>query len=176
MGETFKIVAFNAVPKSGKSTVADALAAGHGFAHLALGDAMRAVLAGLGYPLELFTDPVLKELPRADMYGRTPREMMISLGAWRRSISDQFWIDRMLGTAPVGAAGWVIADVGTLDEVDFIRFVLGAPIIRLVRTGVEAIPDGRILVDPDKTICNDGTPAETAAQVVHFAEAWRQAA
>jgi hypothetical protein len=176
MGADLKIIALNAIPKSGKSTVADALEAGHDYVHLSIGDAMRAALTGLGYPLELFTDPDLKEVPKADMYGLSPRQMMISLGAWGRGISPSFWIDRMRASAPSFYDAWVIADVGTEDEAIFVRMVLGGPIVRLVRPGVEPIPDGRVLLEPDLIFPNDGTPEEAAAALDLFAENWRTAA
>jgi hypothetical protein len=53
---------------------------------------------------------------------------------------------------------------------------LGAPIIRLERTGAEARPDGRILVEPDTKIANDGEPSEAAAAVISFVQKWSQAA
>jgi hypothetical protein len=101
---------------------------------------------------------------------------LISLSDWGRSISEQFWIDRMIADAPFGVAGWVIESVGTEDEVSFVRMVLGAPIIRLERTGADARRDGRIRVEPDTKIANDGDPADDAAAVVSFAQAWSQAA
>ncbi len=82
----------------------------------------------------------------------------------------------MIADAPFGVAGWIIESVGTEDEVAFVRMSLGAPIIRLERTGAEARPDGRILVEPNGKITNDGDPADGAATVVSFAQAWSQAA
>jgi hypothetical protein len=157
MGADIKIIAFNAIPGTDKSTVAEALATRQGYAHLCIGDATRAALAGLEYHLELFTNWTLKELPREDMYGLSPRQLMIRLGAWGRFISPSLWIDRMQARAPRLTAGWVIADVGTEGEDDFVRLVLGGPIVRPQRTGVEPIPDRRVLVDPDHTFSNDGS-------------------
>lgn len=137
---------------------------------------MRAALTGLGYPLELFTDPELKELPRDDMYGRSPRDMLISIGAWGRRISPTFWTDRMMASAPSNVAGLVISDIGTDWEIKFARFELGAPIVRLKRPGVERIEDGRVQTWPDKVIYNHRTPEETAAEVDRFAQEWRLAA
>ncbi len=76
-----KIIALNAIARSARTPVSNALEAGRGYAHLSIGDAMRATLTGLGYELQLFTDPDLKEVPRADMYGLSPPHLMFSLGA-----------------------------------------------------------------------------------------------
>jgi hypothetical protein len=137
---------------------------------------MRRALIGLGYAPELFTNTTLKEVPRVEMYGLSPRQLLISLNNWGRSIDQRFWIDRIIADAPFGVAGWIIGSVGTQDEVACVRMSLGAPIIRLERTGAEARPDGRILVEPDAKITNDGDPADAAAAVVSFAQAWSLAA
>jgi predicted kinase len=75
MGSFIEIVAFNAVPSSGKTTVAAALVELHGWVKLSPAEAMRRALAGLGYPPEIFTDTALKEVPRIDMYGLSPRQL-----------------------------------------------------------------------------------------------------
>ena len=86
MGSFIEIAAFNSVPSSGKTTVADALVELYGWVKLSPADAMRKALEGLGYPPEIFTDTILKEVPRQDMYGRSPRQLLISLSDWGRSI------------------------------------------------------------------------------------------
>lgn len=159
-------VAFNSRPSTGKSTVARYLAANHGFHVAAVGDVLRRALTGMGFDLASFTDTELKELPRAEMHGLSPRGMMLSLGEWGRSIHPQFWLYRVMALVPADAAGVIFEDVGSEMEAAFARDFLGAPLIRFTRDGVEDRFDGRAVLDPDHTVPNDGSVEEAAAAVL----------
>lgn len=63
---------------------------------------------------------------------KTPREIMISMGQWYRSINPFFWIDRLFNTLDPLLNKIVIPDVRFVNEADYLQ-MNNAFLIRLER-------------------------------------------
>lgn len=158
-------------PRSGKSTVAAALVHGFGGKVYSLAAGIREVAREMN--LHAAADAVgdEKDKPHPDLYGATPREVLIRIGENKVRVHGRdFWLRRLLSQiiAETPAAGdflAVIDDVRRFEEGQGLVDI-GATVCTISRTGAPNVEDingwtsGR-----GYTFSNDTTPAECAALV-----------
>jgi dephospho-CoA kinase len=115
----------------GKDTVAKFLCETHGFVQIAFADPLRAGLKAMfGLTDDHFEDRTLKQT-RIDWIGRSPRELMQTLGTeWGRHIvNPEIWqrtaarrIRQILAADPCQhVAGVVLSDIRFDNEAEFVR-------------------------------------------------------
>lgn len=171
------IIGFNSIAGAGKDTITDELVASHGWWRASVADEMRSIAVARGGSLEWYVDRNLKEIPRSELGFITPRQDLINIGREGRANGVTYWIDKLQVTinaaAAAGVPGIAIPDIGSAVEADWVR-ARGGSIIRLERPGVEPIPDGRELVEPNSWIANDKTPQIVAHRCRAFALAWQE--
>jgi hypothetical protein len=134
------ILGLTGQPFNGKDTAANYLVAVHGFHRLAFADPIRAGLkAMLGLTDDDFS-PERKEIPSAWLGGKTPVELMESLGtAWGQDqICKDIWSWQVLREIQhkrrEGLRNFVVSDVRFLHEANSLR-THGGKLLRIVRPG-----------------------------------------
>lgn len=171
------IIGFNSIAGAGKDTITDELVASHGWWRASVADEMRSIAVARGGSLEWYIDRNLKEIPRSELGFIAPRQNLINIGREGRANGDTYWIDKLQvvinAASAAGIPGIAIPDIGSAAEAAWVR-ARGGSVIRLERPGVEPIPDGRELVDPDSYIANDTTPMIVATRCRAFALAWQE--
>lgn len=94
-----------------------------------------------GVPVSIFTDPVLKNVPRDDLYGKTPREVLQLIGTegWRTLISKDMWVDSFLQYAANThySNGIFTCDVRFINEANAIQ-AAGGIHVHITRPGKDA--------------------------------------
>lgn len=168
-----RIVGIHGRARSGKDTLAGFLVEHHGFHRIALADPIRQFVSSItGISVEDLMDSALKEAPLAEFGGRSPRQMMQTLGTeWGRDmIAPDLWLTVCrLGierSKRAGAVGVVIPDVRFENEAEMVR-ALGGEVAHVIRDGagavnahVSEVPLPDYLVD--YTVNNDSTVARLA--------------
>lgn len=127
-------------PRSGKTTVGNMLEHEHGFLHLSFAHYLRQFITQLC----VATDPFFslerdKNKPQAWAGGKTPRQMMQTLGTdWGRTLVDpDMWVAHtMARAANFKDRNIVISDVRFDNEARAI-FAAGGAIVEIVRDGAE---------------------------------------
>ena len=134
------ILGLTGQPFNGKDTAAEYLVAVHGFYRLAFADPIRAGLkAMLGLTDDDFS-PERKEIPIAWLGGKTPVELMESLGtSWGQDqICKDIWswqaIREIQDKRFDGMRNFVVSDVRFLHEANSLR-THGGKLLRIVRPG-----------------------------------------
>lgn len=126
------LIAIVGLKHSGKDTAADALT---GARRVAFADPIkRMLMVGLGLTHAECYDQGLKEKPLTWLDGKTPRELMISLGSgWGRGkVAKDLWLRVLLRSWEFGQGQAVITDVRMQNEVNMLR-EYGATILHLRR-------------------------------------------
>ncbi len=167
------IIGITGVARSGKDTLAEYLVANHGYKRVAFADSIREVVSHLtGLTVAELTDGPLKEEPIEWMGGKSPRQLMQTLGTeWGREMVDpNLWLNiaanRIREARRQGFAGVVIPDVRFDNEAEFVRERLGS-VVRVVRPGAAAVSaheseQGVSENLVDSTVINDGTRRDLA--------------
>jgi hypothetical protein len=115
------------------------------------------------------TDGELKEVVLPE-YKKTPREIMISMGQWYRSIDKLFWVKKTFEAINFRNVGWqkfVISDVRFVNEADYLQ-MNNAFLVRLERhqnlniykepsndiseTDLDYYPDFDYIIPPNRNI------------------------
>lgn len=148
--------------RSGKSALASALAERHGFVHVSFAEPIRRFIADI-LGIDLADLETLKERPIDWLDGRTPRQLMQSIGTeWgRRMIHNELWIRSLARKLDRAETNYVISDLRFPNEAAIIR-ERGGQVIRLLRPGADSsddhaseapLPDALV----DIQIVNDGS-------------------
>lgn len=173
-----KIVGIHGRARSGKDTLAHFLVEHHGFLRIALADPLRRFVSDItGLDESLLMDSVVKEQPIDWLGGKSPRQLMQTLGTeWGRThVDENVWLavaQRKIDQARRrGYAGVVIPDVRFDNEAQWVR-QLGGHVVRLVRDDAAPVADHaseRGVADHliDTTIDNNGP----LVLLAHWAEA-----
>ena len=140
-----KIIGITGRARSGKDTLASFLVDHHHFGRVALADPLREFIAditGLEYH-ELLDGPA-KEEPIAWLGGKSPRQMMQTLGTeWgREMVDDGIWLAvcgrRIERLKREGFVGVVVPDIRFDNEAEFIRSK-GGVVVEVRRDGAAAV-------------------------------------
>jgi hypothetical protein len=137
------VIAFCGLTKSGKNTAAFPLVE-QGFAEIGFADKVKEIVAELyNVPLEWMHDPILKETPCRELFGKTPRQVLqpIATEAFRDMVSTNTWINYVyfklqriekryteVAQKPVHA---VITDLRFPNEAEMLKSI-GATIVYIV--------------------------------------------
>ena len=115
------IIGLTGAKGCGKSSVARIINRLHDFEHISFATPIKDMLRVLGLGDAELNDPTIKEIP-LDEYGKTPREMMQSLGTeWGRMlISGGVWISALRKQLKP-QKNYVIDDVRFENEARFVR-------------------------------------------------------
>lgn len=169
---------------SGKTTVAGFLVSAFGWKAISLADPIRAGLQAMfGMYGHEFEDRVLKDHP-IGWHGKTPRELMQSLGTeWgRKMVSETIWIDLAQHEIELSLRlhkdyrGLAVSDVRFANEADWIRG-MGGTIWHLHdrifdrigpanRQDAHESEDGVRFASGDKIVDNSGTMDDLYDQVL----------
>lgn len=140
-----RLIGVNGVARSGKDTLAGFLENHHDYKRISFAAPIRAFISRLtGISVDDLTDGPLKEQPIDWLGGRSPREMMQTLGTeWGRSmVNPDLWLlvakNEIDKAKKEGYAGVVISDVRFDNEARFVRD-LGGEVVRVTRPGVAAV-------------------------------------
>lgn len=158
-------------PRSGKSTVAAALAAAQGGKVYSIVSGVRDLARQVG--LQVAADAVgdEKDKPHPDLYGATPREVLIRIGEQKADEHGRtFWLNRLLSKIFNDASGTsrfvaIIDDVRRAEEgqglVD-----LGATMVTITRQGTVDVPDINGWRSGESyTFANETTPEDCAERI-----------
>lgn len=148
---------------AGKDTVADTLVQHAGFTRIAFAAPLKAMLrAGLGLTTEQLEDRILKEAPLDWLDGRTPRQLMQTLGTeWGRTHAHpDLWLRIARRQIEQTAGPIVITDVRFDNEARLVRD-LGGLVWHITREGAgtaaHASEAGITASAADWWIANDGS-------------------
>jgi len=145
------IALYSSVPQSGKSTIAQHLEAAWGFETLKFAGPLKAMLYALLRQVNDDTDwcwecieGKLKEKKMAVLGGKSPRDLMVSLGTdWgREMVSSSLWVDllKVRATAALKDERSVVIDDMRFPNEYAVLDHLGAHFIHVIRLG--AIENG----------------------------------
>lgn len=129
---TGRVFGVSGKARSGKDSLF-AIAALDGFKRLSFAAELKCrARADFGLTEE-HTDGALKDLPCAELGGRSPREFLIDLGNLYRKYRDTFWVDIVIDTIKANPhESYMITDVRYPNEAEAIKSV-GGEILRLER-------------------------------------------
>ena len=114
-----RIIGISGFAGSGKDTAGLALAE-LGWERRSFADPLRescSIVTGL--PIDVFNDPELKNIPRDDLYGKTPRQILQTIGTegWRYLIHPDVWVDNFIRYANTSnAKGVYSCDLRFINE------------------------------------------------------------
>ena len=157
--------------RSGKSTAAELLLRlGVGRYLYSFADPIRAMLkAGFAIDLDTAYWQMRKEDPLPEFGGKSPRELMQSLGTeWGRQMVDpNVWLTLASGALRRGGRGMIIADVRFANEAAWVRG-MGGVILHIERGNAppvrpHASEAGVPQLEGDLRIFNESTPASLQA-------------
>lgn len=136
------VIAFCGLTKSGKNTAAFSLVE-QGYKEIGFADKVKQIVAELyNVPLEWMHDPLLKETPCKELFGRTPRQVLqpIATEAFRDMVSANTWINYVYfqmrkkqawEVTTQSIEGMVITDLRFVNEAEMLKSI-GATIIYIV--------------------------------------------
>lgn len=126
------IVGLSGKIKSGKSYVADALAASHGFVKLSFATRLKQDLVDMGFS---YTDVFIDKPPYI-------RALLQAYGAARREVNPNHWIDHVERSIALCKPGtvFVIDDLRYWNEAEWITRKSGV-LVRLQRVGFPPVSD-----------------------------------
>lgn len=150
-------------PRSGKSTVAAAMARARGGRVYSIADGIRQVARAMGFSAAADAIGDAKDLPNLALGGKTPRAVLIEIGeGMARIFGEDIWIKatiaRIIDNHPDGGIA-VIDDVRRDGEGRAI-LVQGGDVFTIVRSGApDGIPDINGWVSAKcHTFSNDASP------------------
>lgn len=170
MTETVRIVGLHSpAPQSGKSTIAQALAAREGVVCLSIAGGIRKIARNFGLDVAADAQGAEKDDPSDDLAGKSPREVLIGIGnSYRQHLGEDVWIKMLYGeirNLPADIHTVVIDDVRTALEGETIIDEWGGTVITIVRSSATPNPNDVQGFIPRVTIQNDGTIEEAIALV-----------
>jgi len=154
-----KLIALTGSACSGKTTVAKELAR-FGYTRSKFSQTLKSMLLQIPGVTEAMTEGDQKELPQRILGGRTPREVMQTLGTeWGRDlVAKTIWLDSWERSIE-GLTNVVVEDLRFPNEADLVR-KLGGEIWNIRRKGYESVghtsETEMIKIKPDIVIHNDG--------------------
>ena len=179
-----KLIALTGAAKSGKSTIAKYLSKGtdsrYGthvpFARARFSGTLKKMLMQIPDVTEDMIEGSLKEEPQEIFGGRTPREVMQTLGTeWGRdSVYSKIWLDAWERSVS-NLTYVVVEDLRYLNEAELIKN-RGGKIWRIKRPDYQCI--GHISetemegIEPDLVIRNSGSVEELHAMIDRILEPW----
>lgn len=166
-----QLIGLCALARCGKTTVANHLHDHHGLEHYSFASPLkRGLWMMLGLTHE-HTEGDLKELPMEEFGGKSPRQMMQTLGTeWGRNlIAEDVWLTCAKKALANADHGLVIADVRYENEAQWIRDH-GGVIVHIQRPGAEKVSShaseaGVAIAAGDLVVLNDGSLNELYANV-----------
>lgn len=171
------LIGLTAQARSGKDSAADILAARQGLTRLSFAHPIRAFVASL-IGLSVEEMEAVKEVPHPALGGKTPRQVMQSLGTdWGRDmVSRSLWIDACMVKVYRALSdnhSVVITDVRFDDEAQAIK-AAGGVIYAVHRPGNKGTTSGKGHVSEDGisddlidlTIRNSGSLGDLETQVI----------
>lgn len=145
----------------GKSTAAQAMVSGDSYRRrIAFADPFKSALAEMGLKLTALYGDDARKNELVQPWGRTTREMMISLGTWGREIKPSIWSDLLVGEVERGRdrdprLRFVVDDLRFVNEADALR-KLGFQIVRIDGPVMEGNRYEMDQIVPDIVFKNDG--------------------
>lgn len=159
-------------PRSGKSTVAAALAEAHDGAVFSIASGIRDVARTLGFHEAADAEGDVKDTPLRELGGLTPRQVLIMIGENRASKHGRrYWLDRCLRLIESEAKPLPWPTVAIIDDVRRAEEGQGlvddgATVCTITRAGVPDVVDiNGWRSGAGYTFRNDGTPDECAGQI-----------
>lgn len=176
MSRNIKIVALCGYKQSGKSSVGRYLCSYYAYKILRFADRLKEMIRVLGVADD-YIDGDLKEVPCAELCGKTVRHAMQTLGTeWgRRLIDNDLWVNQLKMQMDYHIScehkRFVIDDLRFLNEEKWLKSLVFAPynydvkIIRIKRYGNNVISNHQSELEMDQivedwTVFNDGTKEE----------------
>ncbi|MBS7457687.1 adenylate kinase [Coralloluteibacterium stylophorae] len=139
------IIGITGKARTGKDTLAEYLVSDHGYVRIGFADPIREFVAELtGFSVEQLMDSSLKEQPIDWLGGKSPRELMQTLGTeWgRQMVHEDLWLlvahMRVRAARQAGAPGVVISDVRFDNEAQFVQ-ELGGRVVGLTRAEAQSV-------------------------------------
>jgi hypothetical protein len=177
------IVGISGFAGVGKDTAGNALAK-LGWSRHSFADPLRESCSIVtGVSIDVFNDTVLKNIPRDDLYGKTPREVLQLIGTegWRTLISESIWVDAFLKQATKSDShGVYTCDVRFNNEADAIANA-GGLLIHISRPGKDApeflhqseteIPS--VMKKAHCIILNNSTPENLESNILGTIKQWK---
>lgn len=158
-----QLIGISALARCGKTTVANYLHERYGLDHYSFAGPLKQglqVMLGLS---DEHTEGELKELPLPQFGGKSPRQLMQTLGTeWGRSLVDnQIWLTCAQGRLQSATQGLVIADVRFENEAQWIRDN-GGVVVHIQRPGAATVSAhaseaGVAIAEGDVLVVNDGS-------------------
>lgn len=166
------VIGLTGLMNSGKTTIADYLIVQHGFTRLKFAAGLKDMMRALGL-LESEIEGALKEVPSAQLNGRTPRYAMQTLGTeWGRvHMGQDFWVNLLVQKVHsfYGGKDVVIDDCRFPNEAAAIQRDLMGEVWRVVRgngaVGTHASEAEQRAINADLTVMNNGTLDELLVKV-----------
>lgn len=159
-----KLIGLEGKKGVGKDVVGRWFHVHRGALRVAFADPIREALAAMfGVPVELFSDPELKEVPNALLLGHTPRYLMQTLGTeWGRTyVGADMWLQlakrKAEATLATGRAV-VITDVRFDNEAEMIH-EMGGEVWRIVR-------DRQVYVSGDRHVSEAGVKSQLISRTI----------
>lgn len=168
-----RLIGFCGPKGSGKSTAAQMLVeyTEQAWTRYSFANPIREMLRVLGVSERVMLDPDRKEKPLDTLGGKSPRQLLCSLGTtWgREHVGEHLWTNQAARRIPsllsgTGVEGVVIDDVRFEDEAQLIRD-LGGIVIELRRTGYYYTTDHRTEHGIDGDHIDQSIDADNAQQL-----------
>lgn len=189
MTNKLKLIGLHGPAGCGKDTVAGILCSTQEFRQIALADPIRrGIVAMFGVPLETLTDRALKEQPLGILCGKSPRQIMQTLGTewgrhhlcldiWLRVAQREIdWNNELAATNNYYLRGIVVSDIRFEGEAKWIRDQ-GGEIWHVRRPNnphdigmTHASEQALFLADVDRFLINDGDLDQLHQEVARMLE------
>ena len=168
----FKLIGLTGPARCGKDSAAKMLVDHHGFKQYSLASPIKKMLKAI----DINCNDSEKEIPLERFGGKTPRQLMQSLGTeWGRAISDSLWLRLAMHEYEWAKhedyAGLVISDIRFSNEGDWLRE--HGTLVHISRPGVSHTKKHSSDLpletkEGDFFICNDHTAAFLGRQINEY--------